>query len=689
MAGRARLGLFTVLLLALAACSGPEAGTRPEKPVTPAGAGTAAKPVAARVIRVRVDEKNLLLAGEKDARRYLVGKLVALAAKQLTDYGFAPATATRLAGSGRFHDVTVAGRRARVAGQGEQEGRIIDTTLWHVAGGLEVILDDAAVARLSDVLASLPVDSLAAARQLWRYLQKLSRLQPERESLEKLRRRLARGWAAALEPVLAAVRGLAPDTAGLARQLQEVTRQLAEFGSAFPGSSRLVGMQKVLARSWWKWLGRLEPSAANVAAIDERLAKLRQAAGGHLPVVEHFLQQALELAWRDRLNRLDDQKQPFPSVRRDFIAFLQRFPRSRFYPELELRFVSRWVEHLLAVHPAGLAQLQDLGSEVRLLRERFPGLAQGRQVEETFGRHCLRLLGREKVADLEKMKQVEQVLQECEPALPPGMETLAVRQRLQQIAERLRNEREDRLERRALKGLTFFLEWDEAIRTLPFGKDMANWPGRGTFAGRWKQGSDAGSDCRCSLDPDEPCRVFEEDGPHGGYEVVARILEGRLAGVDLCNVYVGEKLPAVYRFLLRRYPRRHTRREANLLLGSGNGEVAFGRPPGLLVWLACQDGACSLRVRQAQAWARMRQQASQEAERLRQQRRQQRQERINRGWQAGDCVRWDCSAGCVYRGRVEKRQGKRYQVVVRSCREDARQVGTRVWVRAQELFDCN
>lgn len=95
-----------------------------------------------------------------------------------------------------------------------------------------------------------------------------------------------------------------------------------------------------------------------------------------------------------------------------------------------------------------------------------------------------------------------------------------------------------------------------------------------------------------------------------------------------------------------------------------------------------------MRARDGRLFEAMRKQQNEEKQQLRSSLEEQRRRRIEKGWGAGDCVRWDCAGDCGYEGKVQRREGARYLVTVENSLEDPRQVGSRRWVEEEELYDC-
>jgi hypothetical protein len=408
-----------------------------------------------------------------------------------------------------------------------------------------------------------------------------------------------------------------------------------------------------------------------------------------------YLMRDLEIAWRDRLEKLDSKKTPFPKMKPDFLLFMETFPRSDFYPELELRFLSRWIEYLMTARPKNLEELEAYQREVKLLSERFPSFSNLDKVRAALGTRCIRVLSRADLPDLEAVSRVRKMAKRCDSFMAAGMDLVNMRERIDRREELLVRKRDDREEKKALKDLTFFIRWDRVVRKLAWGKPRKGWAGKGAFSQMWEKGKDAGANCRCTLDPEEPCRAFEEEGPRGGFEVVARFYDKRLSGIDLCQVFVGRNIPALYRFFSRRYKKAHGGSEAARFLAGGGGTgggiqgVRFGNQSKLVITLECGQDVCTVRYRHGPSLA-----ARDKDEKLARKRQEEgqkkaRQKRIRRGWRAGDCVNWDCAKTCRYTGRVKLRRKGRYLVEIVKDLDDPKLKGTNTWVEQGELYDCS
>lgn len=666
---------------------GPAAGPA-ARPAAKA-AQPAPKTIAARVFDSRVDEKNLLLANQNAARDYLRRKLVGILAKKLTSLGFDLDRAKSLAAAGRLEDFGVHGHSEKIPGRGADEGKIVKAVLWDVHGKLLVELSDADVAALGSDLNGLPLDSLAGSAKVSGYLDGFAALIPAQAQLDALKKKVADRWAGLLDDYLKAQQkeSLA-DPQRYFNDLAGAIEALCAFNRRCPRNEKFEALEKILTLSALRWLHTVAVTADNHQRIRDMLARLDKASVCKLPNMRNYISRDLELAWRDRLNKQDAAKVPFPKLKQDFIYFMQDFPNSDFYPELELRFLSRWIDYLVAQRAANIDQLDGLVAEVELLEKRFPSFSQRGGVESSLGKQCLEILSKVAVPDLKMLHKAKHSLAGCDRFLPAGMQTMTLRRRLEQIENRLLEAREDRRERKDLSQLAFFIHWDKAIKSLDWGHALKGWAGKAEFAKAWDAGRDAGADCRCSLDPDEPCRVFDEDGPHGGYEVVARFFDGQLAGVDLCDAYVGSNTAALYKFFDRRYKKAHSARAAAAFMAGAGRQVRFGSMSRMVVDLRCGGGSCMVRYRQGKLLAKMHAHDREMKSEQRTQRKHARKLRVERGWQQRDCVRWGCYQQCQYQGEVFEKKGQRYLVTVTRSDEEPRSVGSRVWVNAGELYDC-
>ncbi len=652
-----------------------------------------AQSIEARVFESRVDEKNLLLKDEQAAKSYLRRKLLGIMEGKLTKLGFDVGKAESLSKAGKLNDFSVQGHAEKIPGQGSEKGKIVRAVLWDVHAGLSVELSDADVADLGASLDALPVSSIEGAAKVSEYLDGYRALKPQKAFLATLEKKVADRWAGLLDAFLKVNQETSlKDPQRYFETLAESIRALCAFKASNPRHDKFAGLQKTVTLSALRWLHTVPVKADNHELIKRMLARLRKRCPCDLPEMMTFLHRDLELSWRDRLNKLDAAKVSFPKLKQDFIFFMQDFPNSDFYPELELRFLSRWIDYLQAQRPENIKQLDGFASEVELLGKRFPSFSQRGGVEAALGRQCLEVLSSVKVPDLKTLSGVKKALAGCDHFLPAGMRTMNTRQRLEKIETELIEAREDRREKKSLSGLAFFIGWDKAVRSLKWGHARKDWTGAAggsaAFAKAWAEGRDAGADCHCSLDPDEPCRVFDEDGPHGGYEVVGRFFDDRLRGVDLCDAYAGSNSAALYKFFDRRYKRAHGNKEAAAFLAGAGREVRFGSMSKVIVDLRCAGGTCTVRYRDGKVLKEKHEHDRALKSAQHSQRERTRLKRIEKGWQQRDCVRWGCDYECQYRGEVFERKGKRYLITITRSGEEPRSVGTRVWVKADELFDC-
>ncbi len=684
----------TVLALGawlLAACGG---GGQATKPNPAAGRELVEPEVAGRLIAVEVDETNLLLADEQAARDYLRRKLIGLAAQRLVEFGFDGGRASRMAQQGRLGAFAVRGHEERVMGQGKQAGRIDQRVLWDVTGELRLVLGDAEVAALVERLAGLPLDSMEAIEAVESYLERLDALRPEAEARARLGREVGDRWAELLKPWLAIQVDI--PVAPLEQYLDALGRValvLADFKQAHPKHPAFAALEKAYTLAALKALRQLDVRPENFTAINRLLSRVEEMAGDVMPGLMPYLKRDLELAWRDHLVALDERDAPFAETRKGFLYFLELFPESQFYPDLELRFLARWYEHLQAEQPQDLEQLAEMRREINLLEARFPHFGQLDAVRQALGRQCVRVLGAVEADDLDEVRRIQQGLGGCKPYLPAGHATVQMRDRIERLEQTMLDKRRAERERKALSELVFLIEWDRAIRGLKWGTARGRWTGEGSFARLWRQGRELDEACSCSLDPSDPCRAFEPEGSGGGFEVVARFQDDRLAGIDLCGVLAGERMDAVYRFLARRYTKHHPGRDAAAFLAGSGGRAGttglrFDFKNELQVEVERSTDQCSLRYRSVamldakqRAELAAREQAARERARARRQ-------RIERGWTAGSCVRWDCEPVCTFRGRTKTREGDRYLITISRSRRDPNAAGNDVWVEAERIYDC-
>jgi hypothetical protein len=671
------------------ACGG---GGQTRKPDRTAAQQPVEPEVPGRLIAVEVDETNLLLADEQAARDYLRRKLIGLAAQRLVELGFDGGRATRMARQGRLGAFAVRGHEERVMGQGKQAGRIEQRVLWDVAGELRLVLGDAEVAALIERLGSLPLDSMEAIEAVETYLARLDALQPEAEARARLGRKVGDRWAELLKPWLAIQVDI--PVVPLEQYLDALGRValvLADFKQAHPEHPAFAALEKAYTLAALKALRQLDVRPENFTAINRLLSRVEEMAGDVMPGLMPYLKRDLELAWRDHLVALDERDAPFTETRKGFLYFLELFPESQFYPDLELRFLARWFEHLQAQRPQNLEQLAEMRREINLLEVRFPRFGQLDAARQALGRQCVRVLGAVEADDLDDVRRIQQVLGGCKPYLPAGHATVEMRDRIDRLEQTMLERRRDERERHALGELVFLIEWDRAIRGLEWGAPRGRWMGEGAFARLWRRGRELGEACGCSLDPAEPCRAFEPEGSGGGFEAVARFQNGRLAGIDLCGVLAGERMGAVYRFLARRYNKHHLGRDAAAFLAGGRGGgtgLRFDFENELQVELERSTDQCSLRYRSV-AMLDAKQRAERAArEKAARERARARRERIERGWTAGSCVRWDCEPVCTFRGRTKTREGDRYLITITRSRRDPDEAGNDVWVAADRIYDC-
>lgn len=650
----------------------------------------------ARTFISEVNEKNLLLDGEEAARGYLRQKLLGLLVEQLSQAGFERTRAGALAAAGKLEEFDVRGHEEKVLGKGAEEGQITEKVVWDVRGRLQLVLSDQDVAGLGEWLDRLPLDSIETVETVSGYLKRFADLQPDTGQLTELRRKAGDRWAELIGPYIRIQLEREVDQVGTYMGvLQRMSSIMKQFHQLHPDHPGYAGLEKLFTRAALKVLKTKAVKAENYPAIREMLDRIGEIAGAHLPGAIPYLMRDIELAWRDRLGKLDQKKTPFPKMKPDFLLFMETFPRSDFYPELELRFLSRWIEYLLAVRPRSVEELGAYLKEVKLLSVRFPSFSDLDKVHAALGERCIQVLSRVDLPDLEAVARVRELAGLCDPFVAAGLDLVNMRERVDRREALLLRQRDDREEKQALEDLAFFIRWDRAIRKLAWGKSRKAWAGAGAFFKMWAGGEDAGSSCRCTLDPQEPCRVFQEEGSRGGFEVVARFYADRLSGVDLCQVFVGRNIPALYRFFSRRYTKSHDGSEAARFLAGGGGtgggiqSVRFGQHSKLVVTLECGQDICTVRYRHGPTLSARDQDQEEARRRAEEKRKRSRQNRIRRGWKPGDCVKWDCAKTCRYTGRVKLRRRGRYLVEIIRDQDDPKLKGTNTWVAQADLYDCN
>jgi hypothetical protein len=645
-----------------------------------------------RVFTARVDEKNLGLADEQAAKNYLRQKLVGLLAEQLGEFGYPLQEAGGMAAAGKLEDFSVSKHEEKVADKKAPDQQVKSVVLWDVHGILEVELSDQQVDALGERLATLPVSSIEEAEAVAAYLERMRQLNPEPRKFEALRQQVGDHWAEALRPMLK-VQLQAPVMPAdiYLESLEGLAARLVKFRDKFSLHQEREALEKLFTLAALNVLHSVEVRAENHPALKEMLARLEKITKERLPDVMPYLLRDVELAWRNRLEKLSKDQVPFPQVYADFYLFLQTYPKSDFYPELELMFLVAWCDYLQARKVEKLKELSEYIKEVNLLRKSFPNAASGKKASETLGKRCVALLSKVAIPDLEALKRAKEITAACDAHISMGTDTVKMRKHLDQRESLLLREKDDRDEKLALRGLGFFIEWVKALRKLPWGKPRKAWTGQGSFNEKWGRGRDAGADCRCSLDPEEPCRVFEEEGPHGGFEVVARFYQDKLEGVDICQVHAGDTFPVIYRFYKRRYHKTHGNRAAAAFLSSA-GKVSFGRGKQLRVDLERFSDSVTVRYRHAPLQAmRLKEEKLARTKELKS-RKQARRDRIKKGWQPGDCVRWDCGTSrrsdCIYTGTVKVKKGNKYHVVVTESESDPVKQGRYLWVKEDKLLDC-
>ncbi len=681
--------LFGGLILGLLvpACT-PAKKVKPDPAIKAAQSARPLTPIQqARRIEVMLEEKDRLLADEPSAHRYVKQKLTGLLGRRLMEFGFDEARAALLASKAEFVGVAARGHQEKVKTDTGVEEKVI----WDVGGKLLIDLDEGQIAGLAKRLDGLALDSLSAVEQMIGYLKGFTALSPDRVVLARLRLRVADRWAGLLGPTTKAVldRPVLPLVDTMAA-LEDVAGRMRAFHQSFPDHAAHSRLEKQFILAALRAIEAVGIQADKQEALDARLAELKAMAGDIMPKLMLFLERKVELAWRDRLTKLDGTEKSFAKVRDDFVVYLRRFPKSEFYPELEKRFLKKWSKALIRQQVADMNGLSAMLGEARLMKERFSHFKGLPGVDAAVGKRCVAVLARVAVPDLPAWARVERLLSACEAYLPPGNKTVNMRGRLERLGSSLTKARDDLAEREALGDLAFLFEWDAGVRELAFGKERKHFPGQNRFAKLWEAGRDAGEQCRCSLDPDLPCRLFEVNGPAGGFEVVVRFYDGKLSGVDLCQLYAGPRVPLVYRFFSRAHGRRHSKRDA-AMFQSGQGKISalrFGQNDKLQVVLERAQDMVTVKYRNAELEAKAHQDGLAAKAEAGQVGRKVRTERIERGWEAGDCVRWDCRPACSFLGNVRSKAKGRYEVAITDSFDDPRKVGRIIWVEQERLYDC-
>ena len=292
---------------------------------------------------------------------------------------------------------------------------------------------------------------------------------------------------------------------------------------------------------------------------------------------------------------------------------------------------------------------------------------------------------------LDEINQIREVVSICKKLDMPAQTVRSIEERLDKLSDKLISLQEDKSEKQALKNLEFLYDWDKLAINLPWNQSRQAWMNQQTFRRIWQSGQESGSTCRCSLDPDEPCRAFR--APEGVYEVVAKFYEGRLAGLDLCQVNTGHKLDAFYRFFERRYQKKHTNRQAKVFIAGLDAHMTipalrFQKGDSLQVTLERQTESCTVRYRDLSVLQEKTDHEQQELIQFDQARKERRRARVQAGWRLGECVRFDCNPICRSEGSVQSRDELGYHVTITKQQDDPRLVGTRVTKKGVQLFDC-
>ena len=644
-----------------------------------------------QTISVKVNERDLLLPDEVGARKYLNQKLIALMTKELISLGFDGKTAASMATSAQKKDIFVRGHMEKIMGQGKDAGKIYDENLWDVRGQLQIVLSSSRLDELYKQLESRPLSNMEHVMYLESVFHNMQQKRINTTRFESLMNKTAEKWFKLLYPWEKRQFEIpvAPLDAYL-KTLNRVRLVLEDFHKAHPDHPGFATLEKTFTLAAIKAVRSIKVQSENFTAIKRLLDKIQKMAGKLMPGLMAYIKRDLELAWRDYLVSMDDKKESFLKMREGFVFFLELFPESKFYPDLELRFLSRWYDHLVSFVPKDLHGLEEMLRQDSLFHKRFPTFDGLKDVDNVVGKRCVSVLSRVNANDLDFMARINNALSQCESYLPAGNSTVRMRERLERLEQKLTDARDDRQEQKALSDLNFFVQWDKAIESLPWGAPKKKWNSEKSFMEKWNSGKDAGSECRCTLDPEEPCRIFNSTGLAGGFEVVVRFSDDRLSGVDLCEVYTGDKLEAIYRFFARRYRALHSGRQAAMFLAGTRNDIgmSFVKGDKIHVTLERSTDTCTIRYRSVKMMSEVEKREKEKAAKQAKDRARARKERIEKGWNPGQCVRWECRPVCQYQGRTKTKSRNRYMVTITNSRKSPTEEGSEVWVDEDDLYDC-
>ena len=202
-------------------------------------------------------------------------------------------------------------------------------------------------------------------------------------------------WAEALRPLLKLQLQfpVKPEDKYL-ESLAGLAARLTSFREGFPLHQEYPALEKLFTRAALHLLKTVKVQAQNYPTLKQLLADLESITKDCLPGVIPYLLRDVELAWRNRLEKLGRDQVPFPEVYKDFYLFMQMYPNSDFYPDLELMFLVAWADYLAARKISSLDQLSEYLKEVSLLKVRFPRAGSGEKASQLLGQRCVAMLSK-------------------------------------------------------------------------------------------------------------------------------------------------------------------------------------------------------------------------------------------------------------------------------------------------------
>ncbi len=102
---------------------------------------------------------------------------------------------------------------------------------------------------------------------------------------------------------------------------------LKQFHQLHPEHPKYAELEKLFTHAALKVVKTKRVKAENYPAIRKMLDRIGGITGKHLPGVMPYLMRDMELAWRDRLEKLNKKKMPFPKMKPDFLLFMEIFTR--------------------------------------------------------------------------------------------------------------------------------------------------------------------------------------------------------------------------------------------------------------------------------------------------------------------------------------------------------------------------